>query len=149
MLNPSICYSLTRYNDEWSQNHMQYVKLMCQLALTFLGLTIFPPPFCFATGVVLGFSYAQTRNLLTPITIHAVWNSGVILLLTFLQVDLNFSFFFNSISSFFFQEWQNELALILLGTVGAKHLIPIIYWQLTFTTELNYFKCVSLSISDY
>jgi hypothetical protein len=42
---------------------------------------------CYA-GVVLGFSYAQTRNLLTPITIHAFWNSGVILLLTFLQVCL-------------------------------------------------------------
>lgn len=38
------------------------------------------------SGTALGFSYAQTRNLLTPITIHALWNSGVILLLTFLQV---------------------------------------------------------------
>lgn len=38
-------------------------------------------------GTALGFSYAQTRNLLTPITIHATWNSGVILLLTFLQVN--------------------------------------------------------------
>lgn len=38
------------------------------------------------TGAALGFSYAQTRNLLTPITIHSIWNSGVILLLTFLQV---------------------------------------------------------------
>uniref|UniRef100_A0A0A9DP92 CAAX prenyl protease 2/Lysostaphin resistance protein A-like domain-containing protein n=1 Tax=Arundo donax TaxID=35708 RepID=A0A0A9DP92_ARUDO len=38
-------------------------------------------------GVALGFSYAQTRNLLTPITIHAFWNSGVILLLTFLQLQ--------------------------------------------------------------
>lgn len=37
-------------------------------------------------GTALGFSYAQTRNLMTPITIHALWNSGVILLLTFLQV---------------------------------------------------------------
>ncbi|KAL3336937.1 hypothetical protein AABB24_029561 [Solanum stoloniferum] len=38
-------------------------------------------------GTALGFSYAQTRNLLTPITIHALWNSGVILLLTFLQLQ--------------------------------------------------------------
>lgn len=37
-------------------------------------------------GTALGFSYAQTHNLLTPITIHSFWNSGVILLLTFLQV---------------------------------------------------------------
>lgn len=40
------------------------------------------------TGTALGFSYAQTRNLMTPITIHAIWNSGVILLLTFLQVNI-------------------------------------------------------------
>nr|GMD85584.1 putative CAAX aminoterminal protease [Ipomoea batatas] len=42
-------------------------------------------PQLFVLGTALGFSYAQTRNLLTPITIHAFWNSGVILLLTFLQ----------------------------------------------------------------
>ncbi|CAL2231735.1 unnamed protein product [Prunus armeniaca] len=34
-----------------------------------------------------GLSYAQTRNVLTPVTIHALWNSGVILLLTFLQLQ--------------------------------------------------------------
>ncbi|CAI9779307.1 unnamed protein product [Fraxinus pennsylvanica] len=34
-----------------------------------------------------GISYAQTRNLLTQITIHAIWNSGIILLLTFLRVQ--------------------------------------------------------------
>ncbi|KAG9451287.1 hypothetical protein H6P81_011252 [Aristolochia fimbriata] len=44
-------------------------------------------PQLFVLGAVLGFSYAQTRNLLTPITIHALWNSGVILLLTFLQLQ--------------------------------------------------------------
>lgn len=44
-------------------------------------------PQLFVLGTVLGFSYAQTRNLLTPITIHALWNSGVILLLTFLQLQ--------------------------------------------------------------
>ncbi|KAK1607737.1 hypothetical protein QYE76_031410 [Lolium multiflorum] len=44
-------------------------------------------PQLFVLGVALGFSYSQTRNLLTPITIHAVWNSGVILLLTFLQLQ--------------------------------------------------------------
>ncbi|KAB1208048.1 hypothetical protein CJ030_MR7G000832 [Morella rubra] len=43
-------------------------------------------PQLFVLGTALGFSYAQTRNLLTPITIHALWNSGVILLLTFLLV---------------------------------------------------------------
>ncbi|KAG5521205.1 hypothetical protein RHGRI_033681 [Rhododendron griersonianum] len=43
-------------------------------------------PQLFVLGTLLGFSYAQTRNLLTPITIHALWNSGVILLLAFLQL---------------------------------------------------------------
>ncbi|KAG6764413.1 hypothetical protein POTOM_031881 [Populus tomentosa] len=38
-------------------------------------------------GTALGFSYAQTRNLLTPITIHAFWNSGVVLILTLLQLQ--------------------------------------------------------------
>ncbi|KAL5981150.1 hypothetical protein ACLOJK_029070 [Asimina triloba] len=31
--------------------------------------------------------YFQTRNLLTPIIIHSLWNSGVILILTFLQIQ--------------------------------------------------------------
>ncbi|XP_058193432.1 uncharacterized protein LOC131310446 [Rhododendron vialii] len=44
-------------------------------------------PQLFVLGTLLGFSYAQTRNLLTPITIHALWNSGVILLLAFLQLQ--------------------------------------------------------------
>ncbi|KAG6654304.1 uncharacterized protein LOC122311687 [Carya illinoinensis] len=44
-------------------------------------------PQLFVLGTALGFSYAQTHNLLTPITIHAFWNSGVILLLTFLQLQ--------------------------------------------------------------
>ena len=29
-------------------------------------------------GMVLGFSYARTRNLLTPMLIHSMWNSGVL-----------------------------------------------------------------------
>ncbi|KAK9276435.1 hypothetical protein L1049_005968 [Liquidambar formosana] len=44
-------------------------------------------PQLFVLGTALGFSYAQTRNLLAPITIHALWNSGVIVLLTFLQLQ--------------------------------------------------------------
>ena len=148
MLNPSICYSLTRYNDEWSQNHMQYVKLLCQLALTFSTDHI-SSTFLFCHRCCLrificsnsqsSYSYHNTCCLELRSNIAANLSSG----------RSKFLFFFNSISSIFFWEWQNELALILLGTVGAKHLIPIIYWQLTFTTELNYFKCVSLGISDY
>ncbi|GAB2280278.1 hypothetical protein Dimus_014920 [Dionaea muscipula] len=44
-------------------------------------------PQLFFLGTVLGLSYAQTCNLLTPITVHSLWNSGVILLLTFLQLQ--------------------------------------------------------------
>ncbi|WVZ25929.1 hypothetical protein V8G54_004473 [Vigna mungo] len=44
-------------------------------------------PQLFVLGTALGFSYAQTHNLLNPITIHAFWNSGVILFLTFLQLQ--------------------------------------------------------------
>ncbi|KAF2547641.1 hypothetical protein F2Q70_00019903 [Brassica cretica] len=44
-------------------------------------------PQLFMLGSVLGLSYAQTRNLITPMVIHGFWNSGVILLLTFLQVQ--------------------------------------------------------------
>lgn len=44
-------------------------------------------PQLFMLGTVLGFSYAQTRNLLTPITIHSLWNSGVIILLTILRLQ--------------------------------------------------------------
>lgn len=44
-------------------------------------------PQLFVLGTALGLSYAQTRNLLAPITIHAFWNSGVILFLTFLQLQ--------------------------------------------------------------
>ncbi|XP_050373502.1 uncharacterized protein LOC126791139 [Argentina anserina] len=44
-------------------------------------------PQLFVLGAAMGLAYAQTRNLLTPITIHAFWNSGVILLLTFLQLQ--------------------------------------------------------------
>ncbi|XP_020518543.1 uncharacterized protein LOC18427051 isoform X1 [Amborella trichopoda] len=41
----------------------------------------------FIFGIVLGLVYAQTRNLLAPITMHACWNLGVILLLTFLKMQ--------------------------------------------------------------
>ncbi|KAF8779062.1 hypothetical protein HU200_003027 [Digitaria exilis] len=64
-----------------------YAVLITAAVFAFAHLTPGEFPQLFALGVVLGFSYAQTRNLLTPITIHAVWNSGVILLLTFLQLQ--------------------------------------------------------------
>ncbi len=42
-----------------------------------------PPPQLTALGVLLGFSYVRSRNLLTPMLIHGTWNGAV---LTFLFV---------------------------------------------------------------
>ncbi|KAG6429706.1 hypothetical protein SASPL_107759 [Salvia splendens] len=58
-------------------------------AAVFAGVHLTPGEFpqLFVLGTALGLTYAQTRNLLAPITIHALWNSGVILLLTFLQLQ--------------------------------------------------------------
>lgn len=71
--------------------HIQPV-VITGVAILFVSVFGMPSSFSnlveYYAGVALGFSYAQTRNLLTPITIHAFWNSGVILLLTFLQVGL-------------------------------------------------------------
>lgn len=38
-------------------------------------------PQLLALGLVMGFSYARSRNLLTSIAIHAVWNSTVVVML--------------------------------------------------------------------
>ncbi|KAF7099991.1 hypothetical protein CFC21_101557 [Triticum aestivum] len=61
--------------------------LITAVVFAFAHLTPGEFPQLFVLGVALGFSYSQTRNLLTPITVHAAWNSGVILLLTFLQLQ--------------------------------------------------------------
>jgi uncharacterized protein len=48
------------------------------------GLVHFAPrdfPELVALGCVLGFSYVRTRNLLVPMFIHSLWNSGVLVLL--------------------------------------------------------------------
>jgi len=42
-------------------------------------------PQLFALGLVLGTVYTRTRNLLAPMTIHSLWNSGVLLLIVYLQ----------------------------------------------------------------
>jgi len=52
------------------------------------GLAHFAPrdtPQLIALGVVLGASYARSRNLLTPIFVHAAWNSGTLVVLTVLS----------------------------------------------------------------
>jgi hypothetical protein len=40
-----------------------------------------------ALGTVLGFSYVRSRNLLTPMLVHGLWNGGVLVLLTLLQAS--------------------------------------------------------------
>lgn len=32
-------------------------------------------------GILMGFSYVRSRNLLTPMMIHGIWNGGVLTLL--------------------------------------------------------------------
>jgi len=32
-------------------------------------------------GILMGFSYVRSRNLLTPMMIHGVWNGGVLTVL--------------------------------------------------------------------
>ncbi|KAF7123914.1 hypothetical protein RHSIM_Rhsim12G0063600 [Rhododendron simsii] len=78
-------------------------------------------PQLFVLGTLLGFSYAQTRNLLTPITIHALWNSGVILLLAFLQgivAELLIGAAFLSLqSSFVPEKWRRMVDESLFTSV--------------------------------
>ncbi|GKU99491.1 hypothetical protein SLEP1_g12338 [Rubroshorea leprosula] len=70
---------------KWVPTPISIVISAAVFALAHLTPGEFPQ--LFVLGTALGFSYAQTRNLMTPITIHAFWNSGVILLLTFLQLQ--------------------------------------------------------------
>ncbi|MCL7041647.1 hypothetical protein MKW94_017231 [Papaver nudicaule] len=41
----------------------------------------------FIFGLALGFVYARTRNLLAPITMHACWNLGVVLILIYFKAQ--------------------------------------------------------------
>lgn len=40
-----------------------------------------------ALGIVMGFAYVRSRNLLTPMVIHGVWN-GTVLTILFALVQL-------------------------------------------------------------
>ena len=40
-----------------------------------------------ALGSVLGFSYVRSRNLLTPMLVHGLWNGGVLVVLTILAAQ--------------------------------------------------------------
>ncbi|GAB4839999.1 hypothetical protein Ancab_020709 [Ancistrocladus abbreviatus] len=76
---------------KWAPTPVSIVVSAAVFALAHLTPGEFPQ--LFLLGTALGLSYAQTRNLLTPITIHSLWNSGVILLLTFLQGMTSRKFF--------------------------------------------------------
>ncbi|KAI3963392.1 hypothetical protein MKW98_022814 [Papaver atlanticum] len=76
-----LMVSLTK----WFPTPVSILLTAAAFALAHLAPGEFPQ--LFVLGTALGFSYAQTRNLLTPITIHAIWNSGVILVLTFLVLQ--------------------------------------------------------------
>ncbi|KAG0614028.1 hypothetical protein M758_6G146000 [Ceratodon purpureus] len=58
-------------------------------AFAFAGAHLTPGEFpqLAALGIVLGLTYAQTRTLVTPILIHSLWNSGVIVILTVLRLQ--------------------------------------------------------------
>lgn len=58
-------------------------------ACAFAGAHLTPGEFpqLSALGIVLGLAYAQTRTLATPMLIHSLWNSGVIILLTILRLQ--------------------------------------------------------------
>jgi hypothetical protein len=71
------------------------------------------------TGIALGISYAQTRNLLTPMTIHAFWNSGVILLLTILQVYMGYHLYFLKLP----ENWFSMLENMIWMTCKGLHMI--------------------------
>ncbi|KAJ0094069.1 hypothetical protein Patl1_15926 [Pistacia atlantica] len=80
-----VIYGSAPYLKTWVPTPIAVIISAAVFALAHLTPGEFPQ--LFVLGTALGFSYAQTRNLLTPITIHAFWNSGVILLLTFLQLQ--------------------------------------------------------------
>lgn len=44
-------------------------------------------PSLLGLGLVLGFSYVRTRNLLTPLLVHSLWNTGVLTVLTVLSAQ--------------------------------------------------------------
>ena len=56
-------------------------------SLIFAGAHLAPKDFpqLLGLGLVLGFSYVRTRNLLTPLLVHSLWNSGVLIVLTLLS----------------------------------------------------------------
>lgn len=58
-------------------------------AAAFAGAHLTPNEFpkLATLGFVLGMTYAKTRNLLAPMVIHSLWNSGIIILLTLLRLE--------------------------------------------------------------
>ena len=58
-------------------------------SVIFAGAHLAPKDFpqLLGLGLVLGFSYVRTRNLLTPLLVHSLWNTGVLTVLTVLSAE--------------------------------------------------------------
>ncbi|PNW83179.1 hypothetical protein CHLRE_06g310050v5 [Chlamydomonas reinhardtii] len=73
--------SLTRFMPTWAA---------VVASSGFFGLAHLSPrdlPVLSALGLLLGWSYVRSRNLLTPILIHGAWNSGVLTVLFWLASE--------------------------------------------------------------
>ncbi len=73
--------SLTRFMPTWA------AVLASSVGFGVAHLSARDLPVLSALGVLLGFSYVRSRNLLTPIIIHGAWNSGVLTLLFWLTSE--------------------------------------------------------------
>jgi hypothetical protein len=67
--------SLTKRMPVWA------AVLGSSAAFAVAHLSVRDAPVLFALGCLLGFLYVRSRNLLTPMLVHGVWNSAVLTLL--------------------------------------------------------------------
>lgn len=67
--------SLTRYTS------VPVAVTLSSVAFAACHLSVRDFPQLFALGMVMGFVYARSRNLMSNIVIHGAWNSGVLTLL--------------------------------------------------------------------
>ncbi|GFR52801.1 hypothetical protein Agub_g15423 [Astrephomene gubernaculifera] len=73
--------SLTRFMPTWA------AVVASSVSFGLAHLSARDLPVLSALGLLLGWSYVRSRNLLTPILIHGVWNSAVLTLLFFLAAE--------------------------------------------------------------
>lgn len=73
--------SLTKFMPTWA------AVVASSVAFGLAHLSARDLPVLSGLGMLLGFSYVRSRNLLTPILIHGAWNSGVLSLLFYLAAQ--------------------------------------------------------------